>query len=607
MAPSSLRFGDFELALLAGGGGELRRDGRHVRLQPLASRVLVTLASRPGELVTRAELREAVWGSDTFIEIDAAINTAIRQVRRGLGDDARGSRFVETVPRVGYRFVAAVEKGESIESMAPRTVAREREHRPRSDGELRPYARIGAVALLALLVAAPAVRPNSPARPRLAVLPVMVDERHPEWRAPGERLLEQSLLALVQQADGRARVLGRAATQGLYEGRYRVDLVALTGADFLLDTSLRELPEQRVRVHVKVVQGRGSEILWGNDYEMPAAALEVMLPDLASSFGRRLLAVASGRVPPRQQVPPAVVAEALTAGWQAFAQGHYLDAVAAFDEARRLDPRSGTVRAALAEAHLFSGFYGEVRPWTDAYALGLAHAQEAVRLAPADARAHAMLGGAHLWLHRDFTAAERELHRAIELDPDSGEAHVWLGTVHTARGRAAAAIAEQRIAIAIDPCNTFVHAQLAHLLLFAGDPRGAERAARLTLTLDPSSVFARRVLILALLQQDREAEAADVAGLRAGASAGERWQTYLSTVEPSRTSSPLWLARVAAAVGERERALRWLRAAEADHADGLVYLRADPAFGSLRDSREWQAIADRVLPPARLTAAARPS
>src|SRR5690349_7507825 len=101
--PRLLRFGLFEINLSA---RQLRKQGRNIKLQEQPFQVLALLVRRPGELVTRDELRRALWSADTFVEFDQALNTAVKKIRLALGDSADNPRFVETIPRKGYRFIA---------------------------------------------------------------------------------------------------------------------------------------------------------------------------------------------------------------------------------------------------------------------------------------------------------------------------------------------------------------------------------------------------------------------------------------------------------------------------------------------------------------------
>jgi DNA-binding winged helix-turn-helix (wHTH) protein len=106
--PPLIRFGTFQLDAQA---GQLLKNGRVVRLKPQPLRLLQLLISRPGELVTRDEIRDLLWGTDTFVDFEQGMNTAVRQIREALGDDAETPIFVETVPKRGYRFIAPVDAG----------------------------------------------------------------------------------------------------------------------------------------------------------------------------------------------------------------------------------------------------------------------------------------------------------------------------------------------------------------------------------------------------------------------------------------------------------------------------------------------------------------
>src|SRR4029450_5142413 len=101
-----VRFESFELDLDT---SELRKNGRRVRLQDQPGRLLTLLAGRPGELITRSEIQKTLWEEGRFVEVDHAVNTAIKKVREALDDDPETPRIIETLPRKGYRFIAPVE------------------------------------------------------------------------------------------------------------------------------------------------------------------------------------------------------------------------------------------------------------------------------------------------------------------------------------------------------------------------------------------------------------------------------------------------------------------------------------------------------------------
>jgi DNA-binding winged helix-turn-helix (wHTH) protein len=151
-----LRFGVFELDLDT---GELRKSGRAVRLRPQAAKLLGALASRPGQLVTREDLQEELWGQETFVDFEHGINLCIREIRTALGDDAATPRYVETLPRHGYRFIAPIhdtyqsakDSAVDLQRAAPTTATTPINPAPRRS--YRPVALFGAV-VLAIVIAA---------------------------------------------------------------------------------------------------------------------------------------------------------------------------------------------------------------------------------------------------------------------------------------------------------------------------------------------------------------------------------------------------------------------------------------------------------------------
>src|SRR4029077_2263362 len=158
-SPRPIRFGAFEIDLKA---GELRKGGVRIKLQGQPFEILVMLLDRPGELVEREQLRERLWPTDTFVDFDHGVNTAINRLRDALGDSADNPRFIETLPRRGYRFIAPVESNAPpahatppASSTVPETLPVPTAEAVKPSGKWKKFAWILAVALLVgLLVAA---------------------------------------------------------------------------------------------------------------------------------------------------------------------------------------------------------------------------------------------------------------------------------------------------------------------------------------------------------------------------------------------------------------------------------------------------------------------
>src|SRR5262245_35812535 len=192
------RIGVFELDVEA---GELRRSGRLVALTGQPMRVLLKLVERAGEVVTREELQREIWGEDTHVDFEAGLSTCINQVRTALGDRATSPRFLETLPRRGFRFIAPVEWPAG----------------GRVSGIVQIDRRIAAVAILFVIAAGLAWRVNRsrPAPVPIAVFSVDVDARTPELQPVSLALTDTLIGALVNEAGARARVASPQATRDL--------------------------------------------------------------------------------------------------------------------------------------------------------------------------------------------------------------------------------------------------------------------------------------------------------------------------------------------------------------------------------------------------------
>ena len=180
----TIRFGVFEADLRA---GELRRDGRKVRIQDQPFRLLVVLLERPGEVVTREELREILWPKDTYLDFDRSLNTTVAKLREALGESAESARYVETLPRRGYRFLAEVETADApaVEKVATL-------HIPADGSRRRKLVWATGLVLLAVIAVWFALWRSTTKAPETALTPVPLTSSAPpslrtetRWRFPG--------------------------------------------------------------------------------------------------------------------------------------------------------------------------------------------------------------------------------------------------------------------------------------------------------------------------------------------------------------------------------------------------------------------------------------
>jgi DNA-binding winged helix-turn-helix (wHTH) protein len=276
-APNSERhgrvagIGAFELDLDA---AELRRSGRLIALAGQPMRVLITLVEREGAIVTREDLRRELWGDETHVDFDAGLSTCINQIRVALGDRAASPRFIETLPRRGYRLVAPVRWRGAPARFRFRFV--------------RP---LGALAVLGLAAIGTALAwPRMAQAPRpipIAVFAVDVDETAQYLQPVSASLTDALIGALVSEAGPRARVASRAAAREFES--MPLDAVQRAGIDYVVFVTLRSQGGP-VLVHVKLVGPRGW-VRWASDQTMTLDALERDQLRIAAELSRTMVAV----------------------------------------------------------------------------------------------------------------------------------------------------------------------------------------------------------------------------------------------------------------------------------------------------------------------------
>ena len=274
-----MRFGVFELDAA---NGELRRSGRLVALTGQPMRVLVRLVERAGEIVTREELQREIWGGDTHVDFDAGLSTCINQIRTALGDRAASPRFVATVPRRGYRFIAPV----SIRLQADTTVQGED---LRSSlvvsGVSRIDKRLIAVALASIIAAMVwSLNRPSPAPIPIAVIAVDVDASTPHLEPVSRTLTEALTGTLVSAMGDRGRVASPMVAKQL--GDMTNDQIMAGGTEYLVLVTLRSLGGP-ILVHVKLVHTSGW-VKWAAERSLPLDQLEREQLRLATELSKQV-------------------------------------------------------------------------------------------------------------------------------------------------------------------------------------------------------------------------------------------------------------------------------------------------------------------------------
>ncbi|HYG63533.1 MAG TPA: winged helix-turn-helix domain-containing protein [Thermoanaerobaculia bacterium] len=630
-----LRFEDFELDPES---GDLRRGGETVKLAPQPFRILALLAQRAGEPVSRDEIRRQVWGEETYVDFERGLNFCISQIRAALGDDAQSPRFVQTLPRRGYRFIAPVER---VPKAAIPQLVEEAVEAPPAPLPLPQVPRLGsqpsrllawavaAVLGLLLVIAFVAWRHrDGGTEPRLmiAVLPFEDLSAGPPEEYWSDGLTGELIAQLGRVRPERLGVIARTSVMA-YKGARRdvEELGDELGVDYLLEGSVRRAGD-RVRITAQLVHADDRTQLWSETYDRDRRDVLDVQAEVGAEVVRALqleLLPESARQP---RTPPDPRA------WDDYLRGRYLAHRGDHESLRRsLDPYERAVRRepAFAEAHAAMAdalhrlvMSGGLSP-RQGYPRAEAAARRAVALDSGLAEAHAVLGAILFWYRWDWPAAERELRRALELNPSLPEARHDYGFFLIARGRADEGLDQVDRARDLDPLSARANVDVGWAAIGARRYDEAVARSQRTLELVPGFGEAQFCMEQAYTLQGLHREAwrlASTRWARADATPGERAaieRLGLETREPEEALRAfyLWnLQRLEAAaaqgsqvnsasvaslwafVGNEDRAFDWLEKAVEERSPTLTLLAVHPSWDGLRADPRFAELLKKVGP-----------
>jgi len=446
--PHRLKFGVFDLDVSA---GELLKAGRRIAIAGQPLKVLEILASRPGILVTRAELQRELWADDTVVDFEQNLNSAVRRLRDALGDSAETPIFIETLPRRGYRFVAPVE----IERATNQAVA----DVPRSQSRNWTNAALLTIGLgcgvLAALAWSWADRSNPGRQVRsIAVLPFVSLSSEPDH----EFLVDGVTEALTKELSSIAalRVTSRTSTLP-YRGTIKTipQVTSELGVDAVIEGSVQSEGD-RIRVTVQLIDGTTDSHLWANAYERRLDGVLDLQADIARTIAGEIRITVT---PLPEQAAAAVSPEAM----RLYLRGQYhlnrhtradfLQALECFDQALALAPAYAPIYESIALAwEEQSSWHSFVTP-REGFPRAKAAAQQALALDPALSNPYVTLAFVAETLEGDGEAAERGYQKALELNPSNARAARHYALYLRRRGRFDASLQQARRARDVDPMS----------------------------------------------------------------------------------------------------------------------------------------------------------
>ena len=613
-----LRFGSFRL------DPEMRlllRGEEPVALRPRVFDTLKLLAEKRGEVVSKEELLETVW-PDTVVE-ENNLNQNILVLRRVFNANGGDGVRIETVPRRGYRLIAA--PGEDDPSPAVALAPIEELPARTSGARGWPWLAGMAIAAVAVAMVIPGIgwirglrhpiRPIAGVR-SIAVLPLKT------LGAEGDDPLGLGLTDAVITRLGYVRSLRVRPTEAVAMLSSPGSDPVATGRALSVDSVLVgqiQRSGERVRVTVRLVGVHEGADLWTEKFDVRAADLFSIEDTISEAMVSALAASLSIADNERKQVgrdrPTTPQA------YEAYLRGRYLwnrrggrDLVAAareFDASIAADPLFAPAWSASADAHVLLG-----PDERKEFALARKAAERALELDPTLAEAHASLAMALFFGEWDFAGAEREFKKATDLAPGYVTAHHWYAYWLVAVGRFDEAVAQMLIAREIDPTSLVVNRDVGHILLYARRYDEAAAELRETLRRDPSFPSARVLLIETLIASGKSAEASEeLRSLPEGDATRRQFEAILEqqagrpeklrrlaaekarSVESGAIHSDA-MAAVYGPLGEKAEAFRWLERAFAERRFYLIFLKVDPAFDSIRGDSRFADLVRRVgLPP----------
>ncbi len=598
-------FGAFEFNRLT---GEVRKHGLRIRLQGQPVEVLAILLERRGELVSREELQKSLWPAETFVDFEHSLNAAIKRLRAALGDSAQAPRFVETLTRRGYRFIAPIQEPAD---QAPETTS------SAVPGPARGRLLLLAVATTFLVVAAAAFWATRHVRAErslaaagsirsLAVLPLANLSGDPDQ----DYFVDGMTDAIRQelQAIGALQVISRTSSVHYRgNGKPLPEIARELNVDAVVDGSVLRSGND-VRINVELVRADTDKPVWRDSCKGP---LRDVL-GLQAQVGRAIADEIRVALTPRERARMARTAPSNPDLYRAYAKGRFFwnkrtaedltRAIAFFEQAIRIDPDYAAAYDGLADCWLPLGWYGYRSP-ADTFPNANAAVGKALSLDDSLAEAHTSLAFIKLYYDRDWAGAEREFRRGIDLNPNYSNGHHWYAEFLSLVGRHEEAISESQRARALDPLSDIVNTWVSSRYFFARQYDRAIEEGRNAVEIAPNFAPARLVLGQSYEQKGMFAEA--IAELERAASLGRGNSIYagslahalgaagqggrarkvlleLTTAAKSHFVSSYDLATATAGLGRKEETIDLLEAAVRERSPRAAFLGVDPRFDALR-------------------------
>jgi TolB-like protein/DNA-binding winged helix-turn-helix (wHTH) protein/Flp pilus assembly protein TadD len=625
------KFAEFELV---SADGELRTGNSSVQLQEKPLLLLTALLDHPKTLVTREQLRECMWNSDTFVDYEQGINVAIKKVRNALGDSAEDPKYIQTIAKKGYKFLLPVEfvspentpeDAPILRSAAP-TGQTGPQQRPPSWTARGWMLRVLTICLLAALASSFLYvrdrRLSARQIKAIAVLPLQNLSADPEQEYFADGMTDE-LITDLAKIHG-LRVISRTSVM-----RYKKTLLPLPqiahelNVDAIVEgTMLRSA--NRVRIRVQLIDARSDTHLWAEAYERREQDSMSLQNEVASAIARHI----NSELAPQRDAAASAAREPNFEAYSAYLKGRYewnkrtpeslRRSIEYFEEAIGQDPNYALAHEGLAETYSVLTDYDVLSP-AESYSKAKSEALKALELDDSLGQAHATLGSVKEELEWDWQGAGREFKRSIELSPSNATAHQWYSEYLLRVGRLGEGVAEMKQAQELDPGSPLMNAELGGAFYWARRYDEAIRQLNRAIAMEPGFAYEHSWLGFAYEQKGMREEAiqefrkaVDLSGGSTGfmaalghayGLAGNKRDSQniiekLKALSARSYVSPYDIAITYASIGDKDEALHWLEVGYRIHDPALDMLRMEPALDSLRSDARFQDLIRRVGLPA---------
>jgi TolB-like protein/DNA-binding winged helix-turn-helix (wHTH) protein/Tfp pilus assembly protein PilF len=650
LTPKLVRFGTYAVDLRT---SELWKQGRKIKLQEQPCRILAILLEQRGEVVTREELRKRLWSDDTFVDFDHSLNTAIMRLREALNDSSDNPRFIETLPRHGYRFVAPVEEiaasehekkedagsgstpelSVAVPQSGPTNIFiagnLESESKPKRIRSRRALVLGSLFGLLAIVILGMGLRFFRTASEAnlsrnqiksMVVLPFenLSGDKDQQYFTDG---MTDELIAHLAKIRS-LRVISRTSSME-YKGTHKTlsEIARDLNVDAVVEGTILRSGD-RVRITAELVQVATDRHLWAETYESQLGDVLALQSQVASAIVNEIRV----NLTPEEQERLATTRSVSAESYEAYLKGRYYwnkrsqegltKAIEYFQLATEKDPHYALAFAGLADCYsiIGSAIVGTV-PSQDVAPKAKAAALKALELDDTLAEAHTSLATVRFNYDWDWPGASQGFQRSIELNPSYATAYQRYSLYLMAMGKTKESLAQMTRARELDPLSISMNFSLGWRLYMARKYDQAIEQLQNTLEMDPNFALPRMVLGQAYEQKNAYPRAlaelqkavsishdspqmlgalGHAYGASGNRSEAEKVLAQLMERSKKQYVSPFYVAIVYAGLPENDKAVDWLEKAYKDRSNAIVFSKVDPQLDTLRSTPRFQSLLHRL-------------